>query len=183
MAGPDPATQSRRVRAAKRVTGSLTLACWVAASGAAMEIIFDWSNTMQDLFHNITVAAAIPPISVADNTAQVSNIIDRRGYESLTFAIATGSLADADATFTVLVEDGDTANLSDAAAVADADLLGTEAAASFTFAADNAARKIGYVGAKRYVRLTITPAANASAALIGALAILGHPANAPTTNP
>jgi len=135
---------------------------------------------MQDLFHNVTVSAAIPPVSVADNTAQVSSVIDRRGYDSLTFAIATGSLADADATFTVLVEHGDAANLSDASAVADADLLGTEAAASFTFAADNAARKIGYVGAKRYVRLTITPAANASAAPMSALAILGHPNLAPT---
>lgn len=134
---------------------------------------------MQDLYHNITVAAAIAPVSVSDNTAQVSNIVDRKGFNSVTFAIATGSLADADATFTVLVEEGNAANLSDAAAVADADLLGTEAGASFTFAADNATRKIGYAGSKRYVRLTITPASNASAALMSAVAIMGHPQNAP----
>ena len=135
---------------------------------------------MQDLYHNITVAAAIPPGSVSDNTAQVSNIIDKKGYNSVTFVIATGSLADADATFTVLVEEGNAANLSDAAAAADADLLGTEAGASFVFSDDNKTRKIGYTGTKRYVRLTITPASNASAALMSAVAILGHPQNAPT---
>lgn len=138
---------------------------------------------MQDLFHNITVLRAISPVSVSDNTAQVSQIIDRQGYDSLTFAIAAGSLADADATFTVLVEHGAAANLSDAAAVDDAQLLGTEALAGFAFDDDNETRKIGYAGAKRYVRLTITPANNASAALIAAVAVLGHPQSAPTANP
>jgi hypothetical protein len=135
---------------------------------------------MQDLYHNITIGTAIAPVSVADNTAAVSAIIDRRGYDSLTFAIATGDIADANATFTVLVEHGDASNLSDAAAVADADLLGTEAGASFQFDDDNETRKIGYTGTKRYVRLTITPAGNASAALMSAVAILGHPNVAPT---
>jgi hypothetical protein len=138
---------------------------------------------MNDLFHNVTVARALSPVSVSDNTAQVGQIIDRQGYGSLTFAVGLGSLADADATFAVLVEHGDAANLSDAAAVDDVDLLGTEALAGFTFADDNATRKIGYGGAKRYVRLTITPAANASAALFGAVALLGEPRSAPTANP
>jgi hypothetical protein len=138
---------------------------------------------MKDLCNLIHPVRAISPVSVADNTAAVSQIIDRRGFESLTFVIATGSLADADATFTVLVEDGDAANLSDSAAVADAFLIGTEALASFQFDDDNETRKIGYIGNKRYVRLTITPANNASAAVISAVAILGHPALAPTANP
>lgn len=138
---------------------------------------------MRDLMNNIDLKRAISPVSVADNTAQVSQIIDRQGYNSLTFVIATGSLADADATFTVLVEDGEVSNLSDAAAVADAELLGTEALASFIFSDDDKVRKIGYVGAKRYVRLTITPAGNASAGLLTAIALLGHPAAFPTANP
>ena len=138
---------------------------------------------MKDLANNIHVARAIAPVSVSDNTAQVSQIIDRRGYDSLTFLIAAGSLADADVTFTVLVEDGDNSGLSDAAAVADAELLGTELLAGFQFDDDNEPRKIGYLGAKRYVRLTITPANNASAALLSAVAVLGHPSLAPTANP
>jgi hypothetical protein len=138
---------------------------------------------MQDLMNSINPKRVISPVSVADNTAQVGQIIDRQGFDSLTYVIATGSLADADATFTVLLEEGDASNLSDAAAVADADLIGTEVLASFTFAADDKAYKLGYRGNKRYTRLTITPAANASAALLCAVALLGHPNVAPTDNP
>lgn len=132
-----------------------------------------------DLYSKVAVRRAISPVSVADNTAQVSQIIDRQGFAALLFVIAIGAVADADATFTLLVEDGDVANLSDAAAVADANLNGTEAGQAFQYDDDNEARKIGYVGNKRYVRLTITPANNASAALIAALAVLGGPSDAP----
>ncbi|MCA3255071.1 MAG: hypothetical protein INF91_05595 [Alphaproteobacteria bacterium] len=138
---------------------------------------------MNDMHSTITVRRAISPVSISDNTAAVSQIIDLQGYKSLEFVIAFGSLADSDATFTTLVEHGDAANLSDAAAVADIDLLGTEAQASGQFDDDNEVRKIGYVGSKRYVRLTITPANNASAALLAAVAILGHPMVAPTAHP
>lgn len=138
---------------------------------------------MQDMMNNMHVKRVLSPASVADTTAQVGEIIDRQGYDSLTYVIATGSIADADATFTVLLEEGDVANLSDAAAVADADLLGTEVLAAFQFDDDNEVRKLGYKGHKRYTRLTITPVANASAALLSAVAVLGHPASAPTANP
>lgn len=137
----------------------------------------------RDLHNNIAPKRAISPVSVADNTAAVSQIIDMNGYESLEFVILAGSLADADATFTVLVEDGAASNLSDAAAVDDKFLLGTEAQASFVFSSDDKVFKIGYIGSQRYVRLTVTPANNASAALIAAVAILGHPHNRPTVNP
>jgi hypothetical protein len=134
---------------------------------------------MRDLYNNVAVRRAISPVSVADNTAAVSQIIDMLGFASLMFAILIGSVADADATFAVLIEDGDASNLSDAAAVDDLQLLGTEAGAAFQFDDDNEARKIGYTGDKRYVRLTITPTGNASAALISATAVLGHPDVAP----
>lgn len=138
---------------------------------------------MKDLMNLIDVKRVISPASVADTTAQVGQIIDRKGFDSLTYIIATGSIADADATFTVLLEEGDAANLSDAAAVADADLIGTEVLAAFQFDDDNECRKLGYKGTKRYTRLTITPVANASAALLSAVAVLGGPQSAPTTNP
>lgn len=130
---------------------------------------------MRDLANSLAVRRAISPAAaVSDNTPVVSSIIDLAGFNSAMFAINAGSLADADATFTTLLEHGDAANLSDAAAVPDAQLTGTEAAASFTFAEDNAVKKIGYVGPKRYLRLTITPASNASAAYFSAVAILSQ---------
>lgn len=138
---------------------------------------------MKDLMNCITPKRCISPVSVADTTAQVGQIIDKKGFESLTYLIATGSIADADATFTVLLEEGDDSGLSDAAAVADADLLGTEVLAAFQFDDDNECRKLGYIGSKRYTRLTITPVANASAALVSAIALLGNSSISPTANP
>jgi hypothetical protein len=138
---------------------------------------------MKDLFNSITPRRVISPVSVANDTAQVGQVIDRQGYESLTYVIATGSLADADVTFAVLLEESDASDMTGAAAVADADLLGTEALAGFAFADDDKTRKLGYRGNKRYTRLTITPSGNASAAVLAAVAIMGHPALSPTANP
>jgi len=138
---------------------------------------------MKDLMNMIDVKRAISPVSVADNTAQVSQIIDRQGYDSLTFLIALGSIADADATFAVTMDEGAVSNLSDASAVAAADIIGTTTLAGFIFSDDDKCRKIGYKGNKRYVRLTITPSANASAALMSALAVLGSASIKPTANP
>lgn len=136
-----------------------------------------------DLHNNINVKRVISPVSVADTTAQVGQIIDKQGYGIVEYIIATGSIADVDATFTVLLEEGDDASLTDAAAVADADLIGTEALAAFQFDDDNECRKLGYKGTKRYTRLTITPVANASAALLSAVAVLANPNILPTANP
>jgi hypothetical protein len=133
-----------------------------------------------DLHNKLEFRRAVSPVSDADNTALVSQIIDRQGFSGLEFAIMLGSIADADATFTVLVEHADASDLTGGSAVADQDLLGTELLAGFQFDDDNETRKIGYVGNKRYVRLTITPSNNASAALVSAMAVLGGAADAPT---
>jgi hypothetical protein len=138
---------------------------------------------MRDGAHNLHILRAIAPVSVADNAAQVGQIIDTKGFRSLTFAIAAGAIADADATFLVQVDHGDQANLADAAAVADPDLIGLETQAGFQFDDDNETRKVGYIGNRRFVRLTVTPANNTGAALLSVVAILGSPHDAPTANP
>jgi hypothetical protein len=126
------------------------------------------------LHNDVEYRVAIPADEGAgSDTAKVSSIIDVANRDSLEFIIATGALADSNATFTVLVEDGDNSALSDAAAVDDAFLLGTEAGASFQFDDDSEVRKIGYIGPKRYVRLTITPANNTGAWDIAVVAALG----------
>ncbi|WP_230781562.1 hypothetical protein [Sphingomonas sp. Leaf37] len=139
---------------------------------------------MRDLSNIVHPVVAIAPAApITDNTVLTSNIIDKAGYESLVFLILLGTLAAAAATFAVTVEHGDAADLSDAAAVPAANLTGTLAQASFDQAADNKSRKIGYTGAKRYVRLKITPAGNNAAAPISALALLGDGRFIPTPNP
>jgi hypothetical protein len=138
---------------------------------------------LRDLASTIKPTRANAPVAATtDNTAYVSQIADTLDFDSVTYIGLIGSLADADATFTILVEHGDAANLSDAAAVDDKDLIGTESGAGFTFAADNLVLKIGYKGNKRYVRVTMTPANNSGNVFYSAVWILGHPRNLPQTS-
>lgn len=138
---------------------------------------------MRDMSSFITPARGISPAAATtDNTAYVSQIADTYDHDSLTFIGLLGSLADADVTFTVLVEEGDDSGLSDAAAVADADLIGTELGATFLFSDDNKVFKIGYKGMKRYVRVTITPAANSGNIFLAGVWIKGHPRTLPKTS-
>jgi hypothetical protein len=139
---------------------------------------------MRDFMNSLHPIRAISPAAaVTDNTAFVSQIIDVAGYQGLVFLIMLGAIADADATFVALVEHGDAANLSDAAAVPDAQLTGTETLAGFTFAADDKTRKIGYVGGKRYVRLTVTPSGNSGNVFLSAIALLMGGRFNPQANP
>lgn len=140
---------------------------------------------MRDGANGMQLKAVLADVSVSDNTAQVGAIIDRQGFEKLTYGLVLGSIADVDATFAVLLEEGNVANLSDATTVVDADLIsqtpGVAAltAAGFRFDSDGQVRKLGYKGNKRYTRLTVTPASNASAAVFSALAILEGSASGP----
>lgn len=139
-----------------------------------------------EILNSVSPVVAIAPTNNPDVTPIVGAIVDQRGYDGLMYLIATGELSDTDATFAVLLEDGDAANLSDAAAVPDALLVGTEALAGFTFAADGKCRKLGYKGPKRYTRLTITPSANAANAVstfIAAIALRSGAWVKPTANP
>lgn len=139
----------------------------------------------RDLHNMIAPKRGLSPVAAGtDNTAMVSQIVDTAGYDSAEFVILVGANTDANATFAVLVEDGDAANLSDAAAVDDINLLGTEALAGFIFSDDNTVRKIGYLGTKRYVRVTVTPSGNDSGNIfVAGVWLLGHPHVAPTANP
>lgn len=134
---------------------------------------------MKDLASNIKCSLAEPPVAaVTNDTPFVSAILDTAGFGSAVFVGIFGAIADADATFTVLVEDGNVSNLSDNAAVADEHLVGVEAM-SLDFADDNKVFKIGYVGPKRYVRVTITPANNTGNIFFAGVWIQGHPRKAP----
>ncbi|MDF3810681.1 MULTISPECIES: hypothetical protein [Rhodopseudomonas] len=113
-------------------------------------------------------------MTVTDNAPIVGVIVSHAGFNSLTYAIQSGIVADTDAWFAVLLEHGDAPDMSDAVAVPDDNLLGTEALAGFTFADDAATRKLGYVGDKLYTRLTITPNANTGSAPVSAMGVLSH---------
>ena len=86
--------------------------------------------------------------------------IDMQGWEALTFVVSTGTVTDAGTAsgFAFEVQESDTTAAADATAVADADLVGTEAALTVTDdTADNdLIGSIGYIGGKRYVRIVAT---------------------------
>ena len=112
---------------------------------------------------------ALPVIAPAVYTStEVGTIIDTDGAEGIEFIISAGVLTTG--TWTPLLEDGDDAALSDSATLATALTVGTIAAATFAATDDGLVKKIGAVGHKRYVRLTMTGASTPDG-LIGAVAI------------
>ncbi len=138
---------------------------------------------MRDITNNLDVKKAFAPgAAVTDGTAQVSTVCDLKGYGACMLAFITGTLSDADATWTVLIEDSD--DNSTFAAVADEYLNGTEVLAGFQFDDDAECRKIGYTGIKRYVRATIDDGtANTGNLFVAGVWVLGMASRAPTANP
>lgn len=137
-----------------------------------------------DLFDNINFKRGLSPVAATtDNTAYVSQILDMQGLSGAVFAIITGALADADATFAVTADESDAADLSGSNAVNAVDLLGTTALASFTFANDDSVFKLGFrPSGKRYKRVTVTPSNNTGNAFINGVWITA-PLLVPAPNP
>ena len=138
---------------------------------------------MRDLYNNIEGRVGLSPLAVAsaNNDPLVSAIIDMRGFKSMTFLVALGIMVDAAFTTVVLLEHGDDSGLSDNTAVPDSQMDPTEAIMAFDQADDSSVRKMGYVGEKRYVRLTITPSDNTGDLPIAIIALMGDPDERITT--
>lgn len=136
----------------------------------------------RDCHNNMKYSRALSPVAaVTNDTAFVSEILDTADFAANELVLIAGSIADADVTFTVLLEEGDASNLSDNAAVADANLLGTESGATFLFSSDNKTAKLGYKGTKRYIRATVTPANNSGDIFLAGIWAQGAPRNAGLT--
>lgn len=137
----------------------------------------------RDLMNSIHPIAAVQPQIVGDGSSILSAAIDVRGYKSVTFIIVLGNVADSDATWTVAVQEGSTSTQADHTAVADKDLVGTEALASFQFDNDGECRKIGYVGDQDYVSLEIDNGTANSANLFISVVMIAEPYEGFATNP
>ncbi len=138
---------------------------------------------LRDLVNSIHTVIAIAPVVVTDGTAQKSAAIDVRGMRSVTFVIALGTLADADATWDVVIKEGNTTTQTSHTAVADADLIGTETLASFAFGDDGETRKIGYKGVSDYVSIEIDDVvANTGNAPLCVICVM-EPLERPAANP
>lgn len=133
----------------------------------------------RDMHNNIDIIATIEPVAVGTTgTGQVGSPVDTRGYDTVEIALSYGAITATAATFTVVVKEGDATGTM--TSVADADLLGTEAAAGLAAATrtdgstENVTKRIGYIGDQRYIQANIVNTATAGTP-VGANVILGNP--------
>lgn len=132
---------------------------------------------MKDMHSKIKVINAITPAAVGTSGAangKLSGVIDRRGYESVEFVFNYSTAGATGDTITPVVLEGDATGGS-FTSVADADLIGSEAAITLTAAG---ASRIGYRGNKRYLKLRLYGVGHATG-LVGAMAVLGDAHDAP----
>jgi hypothetical protein len=122
-----------------------------------------------DQKNNISVKNALNIQAISTNATTAGVEIDTQGFESLTFVIETG--ARTDGTVTPLIQESDTSG-SYSGSVDDNDLIGTEALAALSTA--QARSIVGYVGNKRYVKLSLVSTVVTSGLTAGATAILGN---------
>ena len=122
-----------------------------------------------DQKNNISVKNALNIQAISTNGTTAGVEIDTQGFESLTFVIETG--ARTDGTVTPLIQESDTSG-SYSGSVDDNDLIGTEALAALSTA--QARSIVGYVGKKRYVKLSLVSTVVSSGLTAGATAILGN---------
>lgn len=129
---------------------------------------------MRDMKTEIAVSESLAP---ASRTAAVNGTgVDLANHDQATVVIEAGAAGGTSPSFTFEVQDSD--DNSTFAAVADANLLGTEP----VITAAQAPVRIGYIGAKRYLRVAITTVSGTSPTLLCAASIiLGGPRKQPVT--
>ena len=128
----------------------------------------------RDLKNDIKIVNGVNITSITTNTTTGGVEVDTQGYESVTIEVITG--ARTDGTVTPLLQESDvTATYS--GSVADEDLIGLEADAALS--ALNARSRFGYIGKKRYIKVSLVSTSVTTGLTAGASVILGNPKSAP----
>ena len=128
----------------------------------------------RDLKNDIKIVNGVNITSITTNTTTAGVEVDTQGYESVTIEVITG--ARTDGTVTPLLQESDvTATYS--GSVADEDLIGLEADAALSLL--NARSRFGYIGKKRYIKVSLVSTSVTTGLTAGASVILGNPKSAP----
>ncbi len=145
---------------------------------------------MRDLHNNITIAKALETIVVNNDSEGTGEVIDLQGYESAEMIVAVGESLDTlsgSVYFELKLQHGDLANGTDMAAVAVGDVLGDWATGGIfetidAPAEDGAVFSVGYIGAKRYIRLFVdVTGTHTNGTPIGAVCVLARDRHIGTT--
>jgi len=144
---------------------------------------------MKDLYNHITPVQAIAPVLVLDATVPAAVEVDLVNFNSAVISVNCGAKAAGDTgTITIALthaDDDGTGASGDYADVAAKDVQGATPATGvvFTLAAAAVAAaiyKIGYIGGKRFVKLTTAEAgSNATGTIIGVTVIKSHGLDVP----
>jgi len=129
----------------------------------------------KDLHNNVDDRVALNIQAISTNTTTAGAIIDTAGYESIEFVVQSGTITDG--TYTVLLQEDTDSGLATATTVATDYTIGTLPA--FVATDDNVTKRIGCVPTKRYVRLSLVSTGVTTGGTLGAVAVLGHPLQAP----
>lgn len=128
---------------------------------------------IKDIRSNLLSKSAFATAAISTDTTTNGTIIDTADYDAgVMFEVFCTAYTDG--TYTPLIEEGDDSGLSDASAVADANLIGTEAGAALSAATvgGGVLNTIGVFGTKRYLRLSFVSTSTSTGATVGANAIV-----------
>ncbi|MGW1039332.1 hypothetical protein [Streptomyces sp. NPDC002547] len=128
-------------------------------------------------YNNQLTKQSLAPAARTANASggSVDRVAGGAAFQDAVIVVSTGTITDG--THTIVLEES--ADNSSWAAVADADLQGTEPA--IVAADDNKVFEIGYIGAKRYVRASVTVAGATTGGIYGADVVLTNPRRAAVT--
>lgn len=130
-----------------------------------------------DLHSNVKQEVALDSQDITTNTTTVGNVIDTQGFESLEYIIQSGVITDG--AYALLLEQDDVIGFGSATVVPSDEILGV--LTGFVAADDNAAKRVGSIGKKRFQRLSIVSTGTSTGATkMSSVAVLGNPQSAPT---
>lgn len=132
---------------------------------------------MRDTYHDQVTEKSLN-LQALTTAKNGEAIIDLQGFESARIEISSGTITDGD-NYTFELKEGNESNLSDAAAVTDDDLLGSEPV--FAAADGQKIKTFGYVGKKRYIRIDFKSVTGSpsTGGLFEGRVIKGHPRHKP----
>ncbi len=146
--------------------------------------------TMRDLHNNLAVVRGIAPQTVAGSPLNTGNI-DLRGFNAAEIVVEFGDIDEMGASpvgaakLDIKIEHADDDGSGAPGAYADvtlADVIGPASVSAGVVASpttDAAPVEVGYIGDKRFIRVTLTPTGLVNGGPIACMIVKGHARHAP----